>query len=58
MFDKVLKQVESYAIKLPISISTLISRILVSQRPDILISEELVDVSRSSVTFSYRLFDV
>ncbi|KAI5441519.1 hypothetical protein KIW84_010845 [Lathyrus oleraceus] len=52
VFDKVLKQVESYAIKLPISISTLISRTLVSQRPDILISEEVVDVSRSSVSKS------
>ncbi|KAI5397813.1 hypothetical protein KIW84_063581 [Lathyrus oleraceus] len=41
VFDKVLKQAGSYAIKLPISISALISKILVSQRPDILISEEV-----------------
>lgn len=39
-----------------ISFPTLVSSILVSQRPEILISEEVMGVSGSPLTFSYRLF--
>lgn len=56
VFEKVLKKIESYAVKLTISFPTLIFGILVSQRPGILTSEQAVGVSGNSLTFSYRLF--
>lgn len=56
VFEQVLKQNESYAIKLPISFPTLIFGILISQRLDIINSEDVEGASDSPLNFSYPLF--
>lgn len=56
VFAQVLNQPESYDMKLPIGFHALIFWILISQRLDNINSEDLVGVSGSPLTFSYRMF--
>lgn len=55
-FYRILKQVESYVVKLPIVFPFSITGVLMKQKYDILIVEYVVDVSPSPLNFSYRLF--
>ncbi|KAI5404465.1 hypothetical protein KIW84_051579 [Lathyrus oleraceus] len=56
VFEKVLKQVELYALMLPIDFTALIYGILISQRPETISSEDIVGIGASPLTFSYWLF--
>lgn len=56
MFDQVLKQVGSFAVKLPLGFPSLIYGILINQKPHIVSSEDIVCVGSSPLSFSYRLF--
>lgn len=53
VFEQVLKQNESYAIKLPIGFPALIFGILISQRLDIINREDVEGASDSQLNFSY-----
>lgn len=56
VFEKVLKQDESYGLMLPIDFTALIYGILISQRPETISSEDIVGIRASPLTFSYWLF--
>lgn len=56
MFDRVLKHVEYFDIKFPISLPSLIYVILIKKKPDIVIGDNVIIVPPSPLNFSYKFF--
>lgn len=56
MFEKVVKQAKSYAIKLPVDFPFLISGILINKKHDIVSAKDEIGVSLSLLNFTYKLF--
>lgn len=56
VFEQILKQAESFVVKLPIDFPSFIYGILIKQNPVILSVEDISSVNPNSLNFSYRLF--